>query len=255
MFCACPCAFTTSLKRPETWGKPCKSDPQTLIQDVQSAASTVWTPLYLNHCKCSLHADLALHTVPKAGGSAAWPAAECKPNALILTWMLLCVSRFPKMKQIWLPISLVLLFSHKTERKFTLGLVTSWKRKLSKAPSTSVLLERSSLLFQASIQTKFVSELDYIYPKWLTRLYLMSWKYGEFKQNKLQKKPWTYSTEDLKALPGPLQWGPDAHSLTSHIPTAFCMRTALPVQGTCEDLHVENRKKKTSLLIGEKSLQ
>lgn len=107
----------------------CKSDPQTLIQDVHSAASTTWTPLYVSHLKSTLHAASALHAVPKEGGSAAWPAAECKPNALILTWMLLSVSKFPKMKQIWLLISLILLFGHKTEKKFSLGLGTTWKRK------------------------------------------------------------------------------------------------------------------------------
>lgn len=57
------------------------------------------------------------------------------------------------MKQIWLLISLVVLFGHKTERKFTLGLGTTGKRKKAlQSPRASVLLERSSLLFQASIQ-------------------------------------------------------------------------------------------------------
>lgn len=107
----------------------CKNDPQTLIQDVHSAASILWIPLYTSHWKSTLHAASTLHAVPKGGGSAAWTAAEGKPNALILPWMLLSVSKFPRMKQIWLSISLVLLFGHKTERKFTLGLGTTRSRK------------------------------------------------------------------------------------------------------------------------------
>lgn len=130
------CTVHVPVHSPRAWRgwrpgeRHCKSDPQTLIHDVQSAASTRWTPLYVSHWKFTLHlAASALHAVPEEGGSAAWPAAERKPNAMILPWMLLSVSKFPKMKQIWLPISLVLLFGQKTERKFTLGLGTTWKRK------------------------------------------------------------------------------------------------------------------------------
>lgn len=130
------CAVHVPVHSPRAWRgwrlgeRHFKSDPQTLIQDVQSAASTMWTPLYVSHWKSTLRlAASTLPAVPKEGGSAAWPAAECKPNALILPWMLLSVSKFPKMKQIGLPISLVLLFGHKTEKKFTLGLGTTRKRK------------------------------------------------------------------------------------------------------------------------------
>lgn len=109
------CTVHVPVHSPRAWRGPrpgerhCKSDPQTLIQDAHSAASIMWAPLYISHWKSTLHAASAVHRVPKEGGSAAWPAAEGKPNALILPWMLLSVSKFHRMKQIWLSISLVLL--------------------------------------------------------------------------------------------------------------------------------------------------
>lgn len=141
----CPCAFSTGLKSPGPWGRHCQRDPQALIHDGHGAASTVGTPLHINHWKSTLHAAFALHTGPKAGGV----QHEQQHNAQILTWMLLFVSKFPQMKQVWLLISPILLFGpNLTGNLLWVRAQHEIERKLSKAPSTSVLLERSSVLFQ-----------------------------------------------------------------------------------------------------------
>lgn len=103
----CPCAFSTGLKSPGPWGRHCQRDPQTLIHDGHGAASTVGTPLHINHWKCTLHAAFALHTGPKAGGV----QHEQQHNAQILTECCYLLANFPKWSRsgCWFPQSYCLV--------------------------------------------------------------------------------------------------------------------------------------------------